>query len=249
MSQNSSFYENLLQEDFYQSSKKVASIEEGEISKNAARMVLSELSADHLEVLAEEIDNLFSKEAADTKPTLANAIEQGLAKTVDHKDEKGTQKDEEEKLEGKNEKKEKAVASPKSKAKKEAGKEIGAQAQKEDSDEDETEEDEREEENKETKETKETKEATEAIFEELAKYSEEDQDNIVKLAYEHVEEAFAQNGFDLFDYVSSRIDNEKVAEFITDKSEKLAYVSEKNSFQVADDIIQSIFEQMNSSEE
>lgn len=64
-----------------------------------------------------------------------------------------------------------------------------------------------------------------------------DEDELIKIAYEVAEEKLASAGLNLIDYVYNTIPNEKVASFIAENSEKLAYLSGKSSLQVADDIM------------
>ncbi|MDF2841730.1 MAG: hypothetical protein K0R00_156 [Herbinix sp.] len=70
-----------------------------------------------------------------------------------------------------------------------------------------------------------------------AEYSEEE---LTKIAYEVAEEKLASEGYSLTDYVFSYLPDEKVASFIADKAEKLAFLSERSPLQVADDILLNI---------
>lgn len=76
-----------------------------------------------------------------------------------------------------------------------------------------------------------------ALEEKVVTASEYDEADLVKVAYEVAEEKLAEEGWSLADYVFSQIPNEKVANFVADKAEKLAYLSDKSSLQVADDIL------------
>jgi hypothetical protein len=89
----SSFYEELIKEDFYQAStsKQASSGEEG-LSKEAAKSMLDSFSSDQLEALAQEFDDMIGKTASDS--TLEDDILEVLAKEDGEDDkEKGEKKE------------------------------------------------------------------------------------------------------------------------------------------------------------
>ncbi|MCX8074087.1 MAG: hypothetical protein N2749_00675 [Clostridia bacterium] len=75
------------------------------------------------------------------------------------------------------------------------------------------------------------------------------EEEIIKLAYAIAEEKLASLGISVFDYTLNKVANEDVAIFVTDKAEKLAYVTEKSPFQVVDDILGEVGSIINSVEE
>ena len=67
--------------------------------------------------------------------------------------------------------------------------------------------------------------------------SEEYDEEVIKLAYDKALLKLANSGMTLYDYVAARVGNEHLASEISDKSYKLAALSDQNSMKVADDII------------
>lgn len=67
--------------------------------------------------------------------------------------------------------------------------------------------------------------------------SEEYDEEVIKLAYDKALLKLANSGMTLYDYVAARVGDEHLASEISDKSYKLAALSDQNSMKVADDII------------
>lgn len=78
---------------------------------------------------------------------------------------------------------------------------------------------------------------TEEKKEETKEASEFSEEEIIKVAYDIAGEKLASVGVSVADYVFSKIASEEMAIFIADKAEKLAFISDKNAYQVADDIM------------
>lgn len=105
-----------------------------------------------------------------------------------------------------------------------------AEEKEEDSKEDDSKEDDSEEEDsKEEKPEEDESEDKEA--------SEEYDEEVIKLAYDKALLKLANSGMTLYDYVAARVGDEHLASEISDKSYKLAALSDQNSMKVADDII------------
>ncbi|MGL5718199.1 MAG: hypothetical protein ACRCX2_34660 [Paraclostridium sp.] len=74
--------------------------------------------------------------------------------------------------------------------------------------------------------------------------SEEVDFEMIKEAYELAEEKLASQGFTALDYVFNKTANEEMACFITDKAEKLAFLSDRPTLMVADEILGTISEKL-----
>jgi len=249
------FYEELISQDFYQNNiNKTAS----SIDKNEAKQILEEnFSPDQLEALAEEIDNMFMEKVAE-EPSLENrTVEQPKEDKVNHSKRKTMEEElmsEDERIdtseerdhsevqsedevidEGEAEAEQKLLKSALAKGvekraeenqdkeelvqkAQEIAKKIVAEATQEG-----------------------TEEAEEETEEEENKTAAEYDEEVVKYAYDLAAQELEKEGMDLADYVSQKIEDKVAIETIVDKSEKLAYIAEKNSMQVADDIIYNIY--------
>ena len=84
------------------------------------------------------------------------------------------------------------------------------------------------------------KEVAEEVVEEKLDELTPEEDMQREAAFDEALLALAKNGYTTYDYVTDLVSDEKLAETICDKAEKLAYVSERNVLRVADDLIQSI---------
>lgn len=99
---------------------------------------------------------------------------------------------------------------------------------------DEKKEEEKEEETDEDKEV----EAALAEFDRILKEgSEEEKEEIIKLAYDQAIVKMANDGITLRQYILSRVGDEVLADTVTEYSEKLAALSHQNYLKVADDIL------------
>lgn len=93
------------------------------------------------------------------------------------------------------------------------------------------------EEEEETDEDKEV-EAALAEFDRILKEgSEEEKEEIIKLAYDQAIVKMANDGITLRQYILSRVGDEVLADTVTEYSEKLAALSHQNYLKVADDIL------------
>lgn len=208
----SSFFEELIKQDFYQGSTKTASYEGG-MNKEAAKSMLEDFSADQLEALAEEFDSILGKQASSLEPTLEDSILEGEEKMAE----------EEEKEEPKE--------------KKESKKE-----EDDEDDEEEDEEEPKEKKEKKEKKVPffmKGKEKSEDKAE-SEKEAAELQEQIIKEASDKALEIMEERGLTLEDYAYSRIQNEKLASFIADKGGKLAVIMDMNPLLVIDDIVNSV---------
>jgi hypothetical protein len=219
----SAFYEELIKADFYQGSTKTASFEGG-MSKEAARSMLDSFSADQLEALADEFDNILGKQAS-SENTLENSIlDEGEEKTAEEEEKENSPKDKaEDKAEGE---------SPAEDKKEDSKKKLPPFMMKGK---------EKEDDKKDDKDDKSEKSEE--------KEAEELQAQIMKEASDKALVLLEEQGLTLEDYAYSRIQDEKVASFIAEKGEKLAAVMEMNPLLVIDDIVDSIEAQISDAEE
>jgi DNA mismatch repair ATPase MutL len=214
---NSNFYDELIKSCY---TEKTAS--KKEMDKDEVKDMLSEFSTDQIEALAEELGNFYNK-TAQPEETVEEKVagEDGQAKNEDEKNsktKKSEEKADQEESANPDDERDATGAEEAEEAKTKGEKEemINSVAKK-----------------------LEQKAASE-VLDELIKESSEDDEAIVKEAYELAEEKLASAGLTVKDYILSKIDDEHVAEDISVKAEKLAYVTGKNTLQVADDIIGSI---------
>lgn len=181
------------------------------------------LSADILEKIAEEIDAI----SGDGDMTLEDKLA-GECEDEEEDKEKCKEEDKEEK--------------ESSDCDKEEDKE-----EKESSDEKEEDKEEKEssDEKEEDKEEKESSDEEEGEKEEKESSDEEEDDKeAVKEAYELAEQKLASEGYTIADYVFSKCANEDVACFVADNAEKLAYLTDVSPLQVADNILDTVFDKI-----
>lgn len=203
----SKFYEDLIKNSF---SQKTASEQNTEEVKEA----LENFSTEQIEALAEELGNLFEKEAAD------ETVEKKVMRQPDQE-----------------EKKNEDVKKNDAKVEKSEGE--NPKDEREATDSEETEEAKTKAETAQNVNTMADKSASEEI-DELLKESAEEQEAIMKEAYDVAERELAEQGIGLADYVFAKVANEAITNTIVDKAEKLAFLTGKNALQVADDIIFNI---------
>jgi hypothetical protein len=214
--QRTNFYESLIKDDYYEEKTAFE-------NNQATESMLDAFSTDELEALASELKIAYEKNASSPA-------------TIEEKIAEDTQVDEEKRKEELAQQNAAKVADP-------------GEGEKADERVDATDSEQAEE--AKTKEEKEeivdprAKEVEEEVDdssneEESVMASEYEHDDLVKVAYEVVEEKLAEEGYSLLDYVYTKLPDEKIASFVADKSEKLAYLSGRNSLQVADDILMNL---------
>lgn len=222
MSRSNNFFAEFVKDDFFE---KQAS--ENENVKNA----LGGVTPSVLEKLAEEIGAICNQEEAMT-------LEEKLASEEEEaKEEEKEETTPEDKKEG----------ACKSAENEEADKETKEDSSEDKEAEDETGCEDNKECNKDEKKEGECKSAEDEEPKEEAKEdSEKDvaEDEIVKKAYELAEQKLAERGLSVEDYVFQKTANEEVSEFIADYAEKLAFLSDRPTLQVADEIITSVTEKL-----
>jgi len=260
------FYDELVKQDFYQNNiNKVSSNSSSGMSKYAAKEILeNNFSPDQLEALAEEIDNMFSKTAEE--PSLQDRVvpsaredvliakkrsdmEDALMsedERIDASEERDCDKikTEDERIdEGQEEAERDLLKAALAKVAEERAEEVENSDNAEDI-------------------IEKAKEIAEQILEEAvnegvdeavdvatdeedkkASWDDDTKDGeiVVKYAYDLAYRALENEGLDLSDYVSHKITDKIAAETIADKSEKLAYITGKNSMQVARDVVKNIY--------
>jgi hypothetical protein len=74
----------------------------------------------------------------------------------------------------------------------------------------------------------------------VAEPTDEQKVAMVLAAYDKAFEKLASQGYNVADYVYSKVQDEKIACEIAENAEKLAFVTEQNPLKVADDIIETI---------
>lgn len=191
------------------------------VSDEDCKSMLDAFSTTELETLAAELETAYMKKAAGTSTTIEEKIAEEEAPEEAH----------EQKEEDRVDQHIEQAADPGD----------GEEADEEDATESE-----------EAEEAKTKAEKEEAVNPEakdgeiVATAAEYDEMDLVKVAYEIAEEKLASAGYTLLDYVYSKIPNEKVANFVAENAEKLAFVSNKSSLQTADDLIMNIDRILNS---
>ena len=206
--------------NFYNDLIKNDFFEEKTASENSdTKDMLTEFSTDQIEAIAEELGILFEKKAGSEEKTAEGKVNS-------HAEEEAED--------------DRQDAASQAKA-------GTTNAGKETKDERNATKDEKTEENK-TKAEKEDiiNDNAKAIEQKVAGYTEE---QIMKVAYEIAEEKFASVGLSVADYVFSKVANEEIAIFVADKAEKLAFLTDQSILKVADDILGSVADSLNGSEE
>ena len=226
----SSFFEELIKQDFYQSSTKTASYE-GEMSKDDAKSMLDTFSADQLEALAEEFDNIISKQASTADLTLEDSI-------LDDGQEKLAENEVEDSKEDKVEDKAEGETPAKDKAEDMKNKPTSSENKKE-----------KESEDKEDSKKEDKKEAPEKEAPEKEAMDEETQEQIMKEASDKALEMLSEKGLTIEDYAFSRIQDAEMAEKVASYGEKLSVITGRNPLLVIDDIVNSIEAQILAREE